>query len=185
MDIRLDQMFASVVRYIQNRANNDSKIYFDKQTKAYAVPSIYFPIPTTESKKETLQTYLTTIYMDSFFAASTDWLAYADAANVRDCILMDDCAIDIMEKDGKPTGKTIRLSSPSITPWEDGIVKLSVGIKNYFSKEIVGQNKANKFSFSGFIKPDALYEAWYMAIEELRKEEEAEKECLQKTLTKL
>ena len=40
--IELEQSFASVVRYIQNKADNNAALYFDDLPEAFAVPSLYF-----------------------------------------------------------------------------------------------------------------------------------------------
>lgn len=184
-EIELEQYLASAVRYIQNRAETKQAPYFDDVPKDFAVPSLYFPVPQTRSKKVTFQTYLTTIRVEAWFFAATDWEAYADAANVRDCLLLDDCRIDVMEKDGTLTGKIFRVTEPEIREIDTGIVKLSFEIRHYFSAGKESGEKANKYNFTGLIKPDALYQAWYAATEEQRKDEEVQKECLQKALENL
>ena len=94
--IELEQSFASVVRYIQNKADNNAALYFDDLPEAFAVPSLYFPVPRTDTKKVTFSTYLTTLYLDTWFMEATDWQAYADAATVRDSLMMDECKVNIM-----------------------------------------------------------------------------------------
>ena len=39
--IELEQSFASVVRYIQNKADNNAALYFDDLPEAFAVPSLF------------------------------------------------------------------------------------------------------------------------------------------------
>ena len=63
--IELEQSFASVVRYIQNKADNNAALYFDDLPEAFAVPSLYFPVPRTDTRKVTFSTYLTTLYLDT------------------------------------------------------------------------------------------------------------------------
>lgn len=185
MDSMLEQFFASAVRYIQNHSGIDAAPYFDDIPENYIVPSLYFPVPRTSSKKVTFQTYLTTIYMETQFMASTDWLAQGVASNVRDCLILDDCCISIMNKDGTLTGGAFRISELDTRRVSDGIVQLTFQIRNYFSKEKDPANKANKINISGLIKPDPIYQAWYKATEEQRKDEEVQKECLQKVLESL
>lgn len=91
--IELEQSFASVVRYIQNKADNNAALYFDDLPEAFAVPSLYFPVPRTDTRKVTFSTYLTTLYLDTWFMEATDWQAYADAATVRDSLMMDECKV--------------------------------------------------------------------------------------------
>ena len=96
--IELEQSIASVVRYIQNKADNNAALYFDDLPEAFAVPSLYFPVPRTDTQKVTFDTYLTTLYLDTWFMESTDWRAYADAATVRDSLMMDECKVSEIDK---------------------------------------------------------------------------------------
>ena len=75
--IELEQSIASVVRYIQNKADNNATLYFDDLPEAFAVPSLYFPVPRTDTQKVTFDTYLTTLYLDTWFMEATDWQAYS------------------------------------------------------------------------------------------------------------
>jgi hypothetical protein len=185
MDIKLEQCLASAVRYIQNHVSIDAAPYFDEIPEEYVIPSLYFPIPRAVSRKVTLQTYLTTIYMEVHFMAATDWMAYSYAGNVRDSILLDDEAMDIMKKDGTLSGKKIRVENVAVYPLETRIAKLSFELKNYFSLDAGETAKANEVHISGLLMPDAFYAAWYKATEEQRKDEEVQKKCLQKALESL
>lgn len=149
MDINLEQCLASVVRYIQLRAKNSPQLYFDDLPENFVVPSLYFPIPRSTSRRVTLQSWLTKITMEVWFMASTDWLAYADAVSVRDCILQDECAMDIMERDGTVSGKMVRITEPQVITQGTGIVKLSFSVKDYFAKGVDQETKANKIYISG------------------------------------
>lgn len=181
----LEQALASAVRYVQNRADNDAALYFDEIPEDYRVPSVYFPVPMTDSRRVSFNTFLNTLKVEAWFMASSDWLAYADAARVRDCLMMDGCRIDLMQKDGQITGKALQATDPTTAKVERGIVRLTFGIRNYFSKENEEGKKASDYHFNGLVKPDALYEAWISATEKQRKEEEAEKKCLKKALENL
>lgn len=181
INMMLEQCLGSAVRYIQDNAGEYEALYFDDLPENFMVPSIYFPVPKTSSRKVTFQTYLTTIYMEAWFMASADWIAYANASNVRDCLVLNDCAFNIVEKDGKALGKGIRVDNIEVDPIGTGVVKLSFAIKDYFSKE-KNELKANNISFSGPVKAYELLGAWYSATEEQRKIEEVQKECLEKAL---
>lgn len=186
MDLKLEQYLASAVRYIQNRSDGKPVLYFDNIPENFAVPSIYFPVPRTRSRRATLQTYLTTIRMEAWFMASSDWLAYAAAAHIRDCILLDGCAVEIVEKDGTLTGKGLRVTEPEITSVDECIEKLSFELKHYFSKEEIEVTKVSNINISRPLGADAaLYEAWFSATEEQRKAEEVQRECLKRALESL
>lgn len=168
--IELEQSFASVVRYIQNKADNNAALYFDDLPEAFAVPSLYFPVPRTDTRKVTFSTYLTTLYLDTWFMEATDWQAYADAATVRDSLMMDECKVNLMKKDGTLDDKYIRLTDPSTSSVDTGIVKMTCAIKHYYSLNRETGGTVNKINISGLFGTDATYQAWYKATEELRKE---------------
>ena len=116
---------------------------------------------------------------------STDWRAYADAATVRDSLMMDECKVNLMNKDGTLDGKYIRLTNPTTSSVDTGIVKMTCGIKHYYSLNREGGGAVSKFNISGLFGTDATYEAWYKATEELRKEQEVQHKCLQDVLNRL
>lgn len=174
--IELEQSFASVVRYIQNKADNNAALYFDDLPEAFAVPSLYFPVPRTDTRKVTFSTYLTTLYLDTWFMEATDWQAYADAATVRDSLMMDECKVNLMKKDGTLDDKYIRLTDPSTSPVDTGIVKMTCAIKHYYSLNRETGGAVNKINISGLFGTDATYQAWYKATEELRKEQEVQQQ---------
>lgn len=185
MDIMLEQCLASMVRYIQNHSGIEAAPYFDDIPENYIVPSLYFPVPRTSSKKVTFQTYLTKVYMETQFMASTDWLAQREAENVRDDLILDNCCVDIMNKDGTLAGWACRISEPETSRVSAGIVRLSFQIMNYFSKEEEISDKINKINISARFKPDLMYQVWLRATEKQRKEEEVQKVCLEKILQNL
>lgn len=184
MQINLEQCLASAVRYIQDHADPQAKKYFDDLPESFMVPAIYFLAPRTVSRKATLQSYLTEIYMEAWFIAGTNWQAYADAANVRDCIILDDCAMSILENDGSQSGKYIRVDNIEIKQIDTGAVRLSFKLKNYFQKAN-HDVKIEKINISMYSKQSALYKAWVNVTKEQRKEEEENKKCLEKAMTEL
>lgn len=183
--LALEQCLASAVRYIQNHAGFEGAPYFDEEPEEYRVPSLYFPVPWTQSKKVTLASYRSTLIFQCQFMASTDWEAYQTAINVRDCLLLDGCCIPMMNKDGTVSDSAVRILEPEVRKIERGIVQLSFDIQHYFTPTRPNGQKAMNFIFNGLVKPDSLYEAWFAATEELRKEQEAQQECLQKAIQNL
>lgn len=171
MDIlALEQSLASAVRYIQNHSKIETAPYFDEEPEQYKVPSLYFPVPWTQSKKVTLSTYRSTLIFQCQFMASTDWEAYQTAVNVRDCMLLDGCGIPLMNKDGTLSNSFVRIVNPEVKKIERGIVQLSFELMHYFTPTNPLGQKVENFIFDGIVKPDRLYEAWYEATEEQRKE---------------
>ena len=186
MDIaNLRDCLASAVRYVQDHALSiEAAPYFDEIPENFIVPSIYFPVPRTETRKASLSSWRTDIFMECWFAAATDWQAFGYAEAVRDSILADGCAIDIVAADGTATGAKVRVTEPAIRKQEDRIVRLAFTIRNYHSWE-GGDQTASEYYFASHVKQDDVYEAWLEATEEQREEEEVQEECLQEVLENL
>ena len=182
--LKLEQSFASAVLYIQNHSGIDTAPYFDEEPEAFIVPSMYFPVPWTRSKKVTLSTYRSTLIFNCHFMASTDWEAYQTAVNVRDSILLDSCCIPLMNEDGTVSKSSLRIAEPEVKRIERGIVQLSFELQHYFTPTKTSTRIEN-FFYEGLIKIDSVYEAWYAATEELRKEQEVQRKCLEKAMENL
>lgn len=169
MEIQLEQSLAAAVRYVQDHTEQGVKLYFDEIPENFYVPSVYFPVPRTASKKVTFDTFLVTVYFEVWFMASSDWLAEGAAVGVRDSLLLDNCRIDSFSKDGKSTGKIFHVTDVETNTVESGIVKLSFGIQHYFSKAQDAEASIGKIHLSMAGRPDALYSAWLKATDEQRK----------------
>lgn len=180
----LEQALGSAVRYVQSKAKA-KVLYFDDIPENFVTPSIYFQVPRSNSQKVTFTTYKTTLHFVAWFLYPGDWDAEIAAAGVRDCLLLDDCVIDRMNKDGTIAGKGFRVTPPVTTPIDTGIMELSFDILSYFSKEKEQAEAVNKIVFRGLTPQSATYKAWRNATEEQRKEEEVQKECLEKTIQNL
>lgn len=135
MNITLEQSLASCVRYILDNDVEGSKAYFDEIPEKFYVPSVYFPVPYVEGRKATLGSYKNTITFDAWVMAGTDWDAEARAASLRDAIMLDDMAIPIISADGKKTGKALKAQEPTQRRIDEGIVCVSIPVREYFTKD--------------------------------------------------
>lgn len=142
--ITLEQSIASVVRYILDNDVEGSKAYFDEIPDSYYSPSIYFPVPYVEGQQVTLRSYLNTITFVAWFQARTDWEAEARAAKVRDALILSRLRIPILNKDGTETGQKIAVEQPQQRKIEEGIVSLSIPVKDYYYWNI-DYDKINHF----------------------------------------
>lgn len=182
VDIRLEQSLASVVRYIHNHADIKSHILFDEIPEGFEIPTIYFQPPRTKSRKVTLSSYRTDFTMRCWFMCASPQDAYIKAASVRDCILLDDCTIPIMEKDGTLAGGALQVYDLNVQDIDTGIEELVISFSDYFVPDNDYSVKIQKFTFNGLIPPDAAYLAWEKAVSQIKKEEEAQKECLNRVI---
>lgn len=184
MEATLEQSLAAAVYYIQSHTAEETALYFDRMPESYKVPSIYFPVPWTTSRKATFHSYLTKIHMEAWFMASEDWLAYSAAADVRDSILLDNCLIGIMEETGTDSGRSIRVDGVELRSAGTGTVRLSFSLDNYFSRKVAAEATVSSMEISCLRKSD-LYGAWLTATKEQRKEEEENGICLKEALKSL
>lgn len=144
MDIVLERALASVVTYIQNNDVEGVKPYFNEIPGSFYLPSIYFPVPYSSVSKVTLSTYCITTNIQCWFMEKKDWDANARAVHVRDMLLLDECAIPFMEKDGTDTGKKIRVTEPEIKRIDEGIIQLAISLREYASPEALEQQKVQE-----------------------------------------
>ena len=163
MDITLEQSLAAAVRYIQDNMAEGTKPYFDEIPENFYVPSVYFQVPYTAGKKVTLRSYRTTLTINCWFMEAKDWDAHAKAADMRDCLMMDDCKIPVFSEDGEPTGTYLRTGEPDTHKIDEGIVQLSFTIDAYFHPE------------KQCTKMQQLYIAWKNITQKIE-EQEAEKD---------
>ena len=64
-----------------------------------------------------------------------------------------------MKKDGTLDDKYIRLTDPSTSPVDTGIVKMTCAIKHYYSLNRETGGTVNKINISGLFGTDATYQA--------------------------
>lgn len=174
MEITLERSLTAAVRYIQDHTEEGTKLYFDEIPESFYVPSIYFPVPRTTSKKVSLDTYRTTVYMEAWFLASEDWLAEEAAVKIRDEILLNDCKIPFVGEDGAVMRKGFRVEEPEVKPAGDRTVKLLVNLNTYMHK-----------TKQVYPAVENIMIAWRKATDNYKKEEEARDECLKKALESL
>lgn len=134
MSIPLEQGVASVMKYVSENDVDGGRLYYDEFPEQYYVPGIYFPVPLSEGKKATLQSYMNDIRLEVWFLAKSDWEAHSRAANVRDALLLDNMCIPIVHVEGYKTSKGIRTKEPSIRKRSTGIVVLTIPIMDYFKQ---------------------------------------------------
>ena len=161
MDIVLEQAFASIIRYVQDHASAE-KLYFDELPENFAVPSIYFPVPTTESTKATFETWMTEIYVDVWFMGATDWLANAGACAVRDSLLHDECCIGIINEDGTVSGDKLRLAPPRTMKLSERCVQLTLRLRHYHSFDRQ-ETALEHVHINGPVSQDVVNDAWRQA----------------------
>lgn len=155
MEVTLEQSLASAIRFIQDNAAEGTKPYFDEVPAQFEVPSIYFQIPVTSGRKATLSTYCTTVTLNCWFMEGVDWDAQMKAADMRDCIMLNNCSIPIINVDGTQTGRTMRVGAPDTRKIDEGIVQLAFSFDIYFAPQKDTEKMQN------------FYTAWQSVVQRL------------------
>lgn len=145
MDIPMEQSFASVVRYVQEKADKTADFIYKNIPENFQVPSVYFQVPTATSRKATLSAYLTILNVDIWFLHRGDWDANAAAVQVRNSILLDNLHIPIRNEDGSLSGKCLHIEEPEVRKIDEGIVQLSIRVKSYTKKPETALAQAERF----------------------------------------
>ena len=113
--------------------------------------------------------------------AVDDWEAYRHASGVQHCLLRDGCAIPAVRKGGEASGWSVRVTDPEIRKIAVRTVRLSFGLRHYFSFQGAEAEKINNVS-ALFANPEEVYGAWVDATAGQRKDEEAQREWLKKAM---
>lgn len=135
MEITLEQSLASVIRFIQDNTEEGTKLYFDEIPESFYVPSVYFPVPYTAGRKVTLHSYNSTTTINCWFMERKDWDAQARASSMMDCIMLNDCVIPVVDRDGAETGMCLRVTAIDTRRIDEGIVQLAFSFDSYFHPE--------------------------------------------------
>lgn len=135
MEIALDQAMASIIRYVQDKAGEGTKFYYEDVPESFYVPSVFFPVPSTTSKIATLSTCRITLSVDIWFMRRNNWDAYKAAMDMQNLILTDGRRIPIVAEDGTFAGKNLLLEEVGTRKIDEGIVQLSIRANLYTRKE--------------------------------------------------
>lgn len=179
-----EQVLASAVKYVQENCKEELNFYFDEIPENFLVPALYFPVPQVISKKVTLASYASTLFLEVWFLAKEEWKAYSYARNVQESILQAECMLPIVKKDGTKEDWSLRVTEPEVQKIDQRTIQLSFALKNYFSfgKE---EGKAENILWEGVLRQEEVSKVWEEATKQQRKKEEVQKKCLQRAITTL
>lgn len=180
----LGQVLASAVKYVQENCEEEINFYFDEIPENFLVPALYFPVPQVISKKVTLASYASTLFLEVWFFAKDEWKAYSYARNVQENLLQAECMLPIVKKDGTKEEWSIRITEPEVQKIDQRTIQLSFALKNYFSFA-AEEGKAKNILWEGFLRQEEISKVWEEATRQQRKKEEVQKKCLQRAMTTL
>lgn len=132
MTITMEQYHGSIARYIIDNSVEGITAYFGKLPENFAVPSVFFPVPRTETRKAALNHwYRTVFHFECNFFACDDWNAYKAAVTVRDKMIEDDFWIPVYEEDGTETKYAFKCGNPTLENLEEGTENMSFDFENF------------------------------------------------------
>lgn len=126
----LEQELASIIKYVLDSSGNPTPYYWSIP-QSFAVPAAYFPQPEIDTDKATLNDYSAEYSWYINFFDSTTRGAHELAFKALTAIMSDRGAIPLIDTDGSPTGKVLRVSAPKLRTVGDGVVQLTVNFTSY------------------------------------------------------
>ena len=121
----LEQEIASIIKFVLDKSEKPAPYYYNVP-RSFAVPAAFFPVPEITTNGETFRTYrMEYDWFIKFFHSTTE-KAHAKAMMALTAILENRNLIPLIDTDGTPTGKGLRINDPAIKPLDDGAVQLKI-----------------------------------------------------------
>ena len=175
-----EQVLASAVKYVQENCKEELNFYFDEIPENFLVPALYFPVPQVISKKVTLASYASTLFLEVWFLAKEEWKAYSYARNVQESILQAECMLPIVKKDGTKEDWSLRVTEPEVQK-----IDQRTGLGQKLINKGKEEGKAENILWEGVLRQEEVSKVWEEATKQQRKKEEVQKKCLQRAITTL
>ncbi|MEG1894640.1 MAG: hypothetical protein RR162_00270 [Oscillospiraceae bacterium] len=153
----LEQEIASVIKFTLDRANNPSPYYY-KVPQSFAVPSAYFPTPEIETRGETFSTYAMSYTWFIKFFHKTTQASYDMALLVLLALKSNRNLVPLIDIEGNPTGKSIRIKDPTLATVEDGTVQLKISWDSRRPYDSEAVLKMQRYYIDGWSNPDIYRE---------------------------
>lgn len=124
--MELEQEIASIIAAAQRTAG-DIGYYYWNLPESFRYPAMYFPQPEIATGGDTLGTYASDYawYINVF--AETTEQAHRIALAVLTDLKRARNYVPLLNGDGTPAGKKLRLKDPSLRAVDAGVVQLTVG----------------------------------------------------------
>lgn len=163
----LEQEIASIMRFTLDRAGSPTP-YYKEVPQDFLVPAVYFPVPEIGSRGDTLSTYaLEYSWFIKFFHWDTQ-TAHDMAFRVFTAMLSARNLVPLIDTDGRPVGKGIRLKDPSMKKIEgaSGVVQLSLAWDSPRPYDDTEYQKMMTYDLSMYSR-----DAFEAAVEDMQKRE--------------
>ena len=140
----IEQETASVMRFVTDAAAAEH-VYYRNMPENFAVPSVFFPSPETESGSDTLNTYCAEYAMAVMFFHKSTEEAYELALPVLHRISAQRRLIPELDRQGRKTGQLIRVSGLNLRKADECAYQLMICWKSRCQFETVQSQTARNF----------------------------------------
>lgn len=121
----LEQEVASVIATAQ-RIAGDIGYYYWNLPESFRYPAMFFPQPEITTNGDTFHTYASEYSWYIKVFSETTEQAHSIALSVLTALKEARNCIPLIDEEGQPTGKKLRLKDPSLKKLDDGVVQLDI-----------------------------------------------------------
>jgi hypothetical protein len=123
--VELEQEVASVIAAAQ-RIAGDIGYYYWNLPENFKCPAMFFPIPEITTGGDTFRSYASEYSWYIKVFSETTEQAHCIALAVLTALKEARNYVPLIDEEGRPTGKKLRLKDPSLKKIDDGIVELVI-----------------------------------------------------------
>lgn len=149
----LEQELASIARFIFDNTGIQA-VYYNEMPESFQTPSLYFPVPEVMTRGDTMNSYALVYswYVKVFDKRSNT--AYNKAFNALNAIKQKRNLIPLINPDGTPQQKGIRIRDPMLTKLDTGVVQLKIDWDSVREFEKSTVEKVQSIVIEGWSNPD-------------------------------
>lgn len=142
----LEQEIAALVRFIEPLGMQP---YFGELPEGAATPSVYFPPPEVDGNQFSVSTFenLFTVFIKIFDRTSME--SYNLASKIVKSIQSRRKQIPLYDKDGKLTGKNLRIIKLNARNIDAGVTQIQISWKTHTAYDEETYTKASRFFYDG------------------------------------
>lgn len=164
----LEQEFASIIKYVIDKAGNPSPYYWDIPQN-FTVPAAYFPPPEIDTGGETFLTYYTDYAWYIKFFHKTAQAAYSIGYDVAQSLRTDRNLIPLIGENGKEISDSwVRVNDPRLKLLDDGAAQLTITWRNRkpYSNVLDAPERAQAINVDVFVRSGkTITDAYAEALE--------------------
>lgn len=123
--MELEQEIASIIAAAQ-RVAGDIGYYYWNIPESFRYPAMFFPTPEIATNGDTFRSYASDYSWYIKVFSETTEQAHSIALSVLTALKEARNYVPLVDEEGQPTGKNLRLKDPSLKKLDDGAVELVI-----------------------------------------------------------